>query len=441
MMATTRSAAAMLATALCLPVVATLRAGPPPDPEPGERLTRPSLVSLDFRDRPIAEVIRAIGERSGRNVSDQGGTTKAFSPVGAIRVFPPVRAPEWRTRKISLMAPGPVPFWEAVDRIAEAGQTNYRFAGSGDTGWESTVVVFGDDEVRPGGLVQYTGPLRVQLLAVHGYDEAIFVRGPWVRANQGNFYAAPVEAADLGAAPPDGGPLHAEIQVMAEPGLACRLVGPPANLEAVDDLGRPMLAAPAAKRPRPGPWFVDRSGESLILRVPLARPDAKGRTIRHFRGTIPVEIAAVRPEPSVAFKLHGAEGQTFRGGGMAITLETFRIEPDGRIQIAFRGEVEGEMAPERRTLLMNQFRKYQFRIVDASGARVQFSSSSSNGDLRGRASLAFVYTPGANSRPPAEFRYHEMDRVTWDAPFEFRDVPLPRPSRDGDGEAPGEAPR
>ena len=70
------------------------------DPE-ADRLLRPTLVRLDYADRPVADVVRSLAERTG---------------VPMV-LFPDEPAASWRKKRISLTAPGPVPFWEAIDRL------------------------------------------------------------------------------------------------------------------------------------------------------------------------------------------------------------------------------------------------------------------------------------------------------------------------------------
>src|SRR3954451_13005245 len=71
----------------------------------GRELALPTLVTLDFRDRPIGEVVAAVAER--------GKVSLALEPAGDNR---------WTTRRISLATTGPLPFWEAVDRLCQAGR-------------------------------------------------------------------------------------------------------------------------------------------------------------------------------------------------------------------------------------------------------------------------------------------------------------------------------
>src|SRR3954451_3106891 len=63
----------------------------------GRSLALPTLVTLDFRDRPIVEVVAAIAERSK--------IPMVLEPQGDDR---------WTSQRISLEGPAPLPFWEAL---------------------------------------------------------------------------------------------------------------------------------------------------------------------------------------------------------------------------------------------------------------------------------------------------------------------------------------
>jgi hypothetical protein len=394
------------------------RATPPAtgDADPRARLTRPTLVTLDFKDRPIAEVVRAIGQRGGRAISAQGTMTKGFEGE---------KDPQWRQRRVTLEAPNPVPFWEAVERLGAAGRVGYRLGHYGSTGAEYTGVVFEESGGGAGGLVNYSGPFRVGLAGLHEHRDVVFIRGPWVRVYPSGS-AAPADAADLGSAPPDGGPFYAELHVMAEPGLICRRDGPLAQLEAVDEQGRSLLAPPIEGKGKAHPWLslFDR-GVSPPLRIPLRRPEGPSRVLRRLRGVIPVEVATLDPKPALVIPLGGAEGRTVHGKGVTFFVAKDRINPDGKREVAISARLEGEMDPWLRSARITCLMTYQFRIVDARGQEPRLVSGSTGGDEGGGMSLSNVYAPDEVTGPPTEFRYFDLVRATWEIPFAFQDVPLP----------------
>jgi hypothetical protein len=392
-----------------------------PDDDATARLTRPTSVALDFHDRTVAEVVKAIGDRSGKRVAAHGAMAK--SAAGVFRIGGPADM-SWRDRTVTLESTGPVPFWEAIDRLSVASRLAYRL---GDFS-ESTGVVFEGDGDAPGPAC-YAGPFRVGLLGVHEHHDVVLVRGPWVW-----FYPsgvpAPADASDLASAPKDGGPLYAELNLAAEPGLVCRRDGPLNGLEAVDEAGRALLAPAREDMQQSFHAFAPVSGGiTPIVRVPLRRVERGGasKSIRRLRGVIPVEVAALKPEPAVVIRLGDAEGRIFRGGGAVFTVETDRTDSDGRMKLALSCRLSGEEEPAVREARLAALRTYQLRVVDARGAAVHFASTSSGGDGRGTLSFSYEYVPGQPplSEPPAEFRYYDLDRAAWRVPFEFHDIPLP----------------
>src|SRR5262249_29904317 len=66
-------------------------------------LIRPTLVTLDFADQPVADVFATLSQRTGMTL-----------------VTLPENNPVWKTRRMTLTAPEPVPFWAMVDRLTRA---------------------------------------------------------------------------------------------------------------------------------------------------------------------------------------------------------------------------------------------------------------------------------------------------------------------------------
>jgi hypothetical protein len=384
-----------------------------------ESLARATLVALDFRDRPLGEVARAIGAGSGKAISDRGEMTKDFSGRPD---------PGWRERRVTLAAPEPVPFWEAVDRLAEAAQVRYRLAHGGSNGAETTTVLFLGPGAFEGGRAHYTGPFRVGLLGLHEHDDVLFVRGPWVRVYPSGM-PGPADATALASAPQDGGPLYAELQVLVEPGLVCRRDGPLRRLEASDEEGRSLLA-PAREGRGASPSYVlyepFQGGISPLLRIPLARAGGPSRRLGLLRGAIPVEVAAVETGPALVIPLKDAAGRTFRGGGVTFVVKEDVVGPDGSVKTALTGRFDGDMDPGVRRASELRLMASQYRVVDAEGRDVHFQSSGS-GAGAGEVDVNFTYAPAMSlgTGPPSEFRYHDLRRTAAEITFEFRDVPLP----------------
>ena len=290
------------------------------------------------------------------------------------------------------------------------------------------VLFLGTGDVE-GGLAYYTGPFRVGLLGLHGHDDILFVRGPWVRVFPSGM-AGPADATALASAPPDGGPLYAELQVLVEPGLVCRRDGPLKCLEATDERGRSLLG-PAREGQGASPPYVlyelFQRGISPLLRVPLARADGSSRRLGLLRGTIPVEVAVVKTEPALVIPLKETlAGKTFRGGGATFVVKEDAVGPDGSVKLDLAGRFDGDIDPNIRRASEIRLMASQYRVVDAGNHDVRFQSSGAAGGA-GEVLLKFTYLPGMElgTGPPAEFRYYDLRRTNLDVPFEFHDIPLP----------------
>ena len=357
--------------------------------EAGKRLREPSLVALDFRERTVAEVVRTIENRSGKRVAAFGAMTKGAFPGGDPADL------DWRDRKVTLESPAPVPFWEAIDRLAVASRLAYRIAD-----FEVTTGVVFEGEGDPPSPACYAGPFRIGLRAIHEYHENIFLRGPWVKFYPSGL-AFPADATELAEAPVDGGPLHVELEVAAEPGLVCRRDGPLRDVKVLDDAGRPIQGFRKEDERQTVLAFASIDGEiAPIVRVPLQR--AKGnrtsKSIKTIRGVIPVEIGALQREPAIVIPLGAAEGKTFRGGGAVFTVETDRTEADGRRKLAISCRLTTEDDPAVREARLANLRTYQLRILDDHGMTSQFATRSSGGDGRGTLSFSYEYDPRQRNR-------------------------------------------
>lgn len=53
-----------------------------PEDVANARLDGPTSIALDFRDRPVAEVVKAIEARSGKRVAAFDATTKGMTGFG-----------------------------------------------------------------------------------------------------------------------------------------------------------------------------------------------------------------------------------------------------------------------------------------------------------------------------------------------------------------------
>ncbi len=118
----------------------------------GTLLTQPTLLSLDFEDQPLREVIEALGTQAGIKLS-----------------LVPDNDQFWRDRRVTIHESAPLSFWKGMDRFCELARLQYnplagmqRIAGS-----REPVFPLYNAHPRPGGPTSDSGPFRVSLLGVH----------------------------------------------------------------------------------------------------------------------------------------------------------------------------------------------------------------------------------------------------------------------------------
>ena len=218
-------------------------------------------------DEDRARLRRPYGRR-GRQ-GDRGAERQAcprprrHGDEGAVGVFR-FRGPgghELARPCVTLESPGPVPFWEAIDRLAEASRLAYRLGDSSAVrrpAWRSR------GTVRPPARPAMPGRSGSACSGSTSTTTSSSSAGPWVRFFPSG-ESVPGDAADLASAPKDGGPLYAELHAgrRARPGLPPRRA-----VEGAGGRGRGREAAPG---PRRGRRHGRRSGPSRPSMARLPR--------------------------------------------------------------------------------------------------------------------------------------------------------------------------
>ncbi|HEX8202895.1 MAG TPA: hypothetical protein VF590_20635 [Isosphaeraceae bacterium] len=359
-------------------------------------MVRPTTLTLDFRDRPLEEVVQALTDRSGIVV--------ALQPDNP--VF-------WQNRRITLRQPEAVSFWTAIDRLCQAAGLSYSPTSAPGPGGRRLVLQAGTGN-GPFGPTAESGPFRITLLQFE-------------------------HQRTLGFAAPEATPtvnvqFSASLLVVAEPRLIISQNGPVKLLEAVDDRGQSLLQPSS-----PGPAIQRFSGysgynyssnpSSLQLQVPLKLPEAPGRSVRVLRGSIPLAVSAPRPNP-LLIPLAGAAGKTFRSGDSALTVHEVKDDPMAQrmtLDLTVRTEPRpGEGIPgvsdgfggRSSELVQNRL-----EVLDARGKPLQAIAArnhSAGGETR--LTLMLLQTLGG---APTQIRYFDLARATTEATFRFTGVPIP----------------
>ncbi len=356
-------------------------------------LTRPTTVVLDVDDRPVGEAVKAIATRSGFSLSLDDATLAA--------------------RRVTVRAPGPLPFWEAVDRLGRAGHVRHD-PGPRDEfekGRASTIHLVDGD---PPDFTAYSGPVRIHLFATHRHRDVSF------------------ETDGFSRVPHRSATVTVEVQAFAEPGRFLNPNGPP-RLEAVDERGRAISPQPGegGQQPERGgnSWLTPGSISLLHWHVPLGLADLPARSPLRLRGVLPVVIASRRPEPLV-IPLAGAVGKTFRQGPRVVRIE--KVFGQGPNTTEFDIFVNEAVIPADRTRILPgaetdyiaDFLTNRLEFEDAEGHPLRWlllgqAAASPTSDEIG------VQTFVTGVARPARLLVYRLHRFATDIAFEFRDLPSP----------------
>jgi hypothetical protein len=262
-------------------------------------LERPTMVALDVDDRPLGEAVRVVAASSGFSLSLGEAALDA--------------------RRVTVRASGPLPFWEAVDRLGRAGHVRHDpgprdDALARDLASPAIYLVHGEPPTH----TAFHGPLRIHLFATHRHRDLNFEADGVSRGRQRSTQVT------------------VEVQAFAEPGRFLNPNGPP-RLEAIDEGGRPISPQPGEGGEQPqrgGTWLTPGRISLLHWHVPLGLPELPVRSPLKLRGVLPVVISSRRPDPLV-IPLIGAAGKTFRQGPRVVRIEKVSAEGAGTTAIDF----------------------------------------------------------------------------------------------------------
>lgn len=390
-------------------------------------IVRPTLVTLDFRDRPIREVVQSLAEQ-----------TKL--PLQLVNEA----LPRWRETRITLEAPEPVPLWAALDRLCEAGHLGYNpnvFVNMGQGPRHVFQINEQHNALTEPGAVVVNGPFRLAL------TELTHIRQRTFHAGAGNVVGGmrPViggirQPMVVGAGAAAGNNLldnfNFGMQIMAEPRLILAMNGPLKLTEAVDDAGNSLL--PPQAHPNNamiqhmayfGGW--NQGGAQILpLNGLLTYPEKAGRSIKRLKGVVPLSVATRKSDP-IVIPLANSAGKSFQAGETTILIhDPNKPNPNpGQqgtlIDLTIRTAAAGGSAnPNFNNGPLGGQPQLQIELVDAQGKPVSWFPQSSNG-RPGEVRLGLLAQVFNNGSPPAQLKYYELVRVSTEVTFEFHDIPLP----------------
>jgi hypothetical protein len=414
-------------------------------------LLEPTMVRLDFHDRPLSEVVEQIGRRAG--VSLAMGDEPSTHRSGRDR-------PSWPGRRIMLEAPEPVPFWEAIDRLCRAGGLRRLYPEPYDQPGEP----FNRLTLVPGAASpphSGAGPFRIELLRISRERDVDLAPG---RTLFGRLPMGSGPSPGL-ARPGDGrevkevrvSSFYAELLISAEPRL--RIVGEASleRLKAADGQGHSVLPDPTAEErkaqmemirmnPHMDPQLhpelrfglASRHSSRYQLRqVSLVSSTAPGVRLAELKGVVAVAVMGRRADPLVV-PLAGAKAKTIENDGVRVTIHEAVVKPnrlDGELELSLGTEKKAETLTVRGPGIgpleigrPTDFCQSELEIVDDHEHSIEWSFLQAPAQgVRGRMRL---YVRPRNQGERIDFsklrlRVFTMVGAAIELPFSFADISMP----------------
>jgi hypothetical protein len=388
----------------------------------GQRLTRATMVRLDFHDRPLPEVLDALSERTGMTLM------LGFDPV-----------PNRKPPRITLAASEPIPFWTAVERLCKEGGLRldaepgspWRFQAMGvpmpgqppRRPLNGTELIFLYNDVSGGGGPVPTsdfGPFQFRLLSLHLVRDRSFVRLP-----QPGFMPRPPSL--------ETERFDAQVRVLIEPRLSVIQLGEVTALDVRDDRGQSLRPDTASTAHLPYSTPIGYAGRSGPLTIRLKYPKAPGKSIARLAGRVKATVAARKPDPLVV-PLIESQGQPFRNDDATVIIHEVKLEPNSKatvVELSMTTHVGSSRAGGFRIPFDNRLgldapntSLTRLDFVDARGQACQSMPLSPNVPTEGtRLKYRIIAVEGVG--PPIQLRYHGLVWATLDVPFAFHDLPMP----------------
>jgi hypothetical protein len=320
-------------------------------------LLKPTMVRLDFHDRPLSQVVEGIGRRAGVSLASGDETS--------MHQMPQDRS-SWPDRRITLEATDSLPFWAAIDRLCRAGGLRRLYPqhlyGPEDR-FDRLILVPG--QASPPKCD--TGPFRVELLRICRERDLDLTPGLSQFGRESTVSGPSSSLAGAGYGPEvkevRAANFFAELHISTEPRL--RIVGEASleRLKASDGQGHSVLREPTAEErkaeielsrnnPRIDPRLHPelrfnsgsrRSAPTWLFRVPLANSTPPGVRLAELKGVVAVAVMARRADPLV-MPLADGKAKTIESDGVRLTIHEAAVKPN-----QFYGELELTLETEKGT--------------------------------------------------------------------------------------------
>ncbi len=365
-----------------------------------KRLLRATAVALDEKDVPLAEAVADLSRRSGLRA-----------------VLDPADDPSWTTRRVTLATPGPIGFWDALDRLGASGGFRVE-AASFWPGSPKDVAAVRLVRGEPSPIkASYAGPYRVDLVSLNRHRQVAQPKA-----------GRPAKSLDE---------LAATLQLVAEPGVLVDRNGSPRVLEVLDDRGadlRPASMRDPSSRVAGSPFRQWAAVSVQPYQVPLAIPAARGGTLGRLRGVLPV-VASARTGPLMSAPLAGIAGRPLSASGVTLTVRRIdrAVGNTWSIQAVVRGERQTMVpvtaaGPRQLTLspIPPTFHpEDRVEIVDDRSRPFLLTSHSVSPRPDGTIEFALTVHTNGQYGPPTTLRYYGLVAEATEVPFLFENVPMP----------------
>jgi len=370
----------------------------------------PRRLSLKWKDVPVADALKALGERAGMQL--------VYVPKPSPDGSPP--------RTVTLELDG-VTFLEALDRLCQTAGLN--FVPNASRQWQ----LF-DAKPSPREMAAFSGP--VHMLATN------------LQFNRSLALQDKEQASES---------LHLQLLLASEVRAALLGYGQPRVVEARDDAGRSLLPDPQVPAPPAGDFFSP-VGFNPTRTVRLQPPPVRGGTLKHLKIVLPVEVMARQRDVLTVTDPAKAGGKTFSGDdGVRVKLQAVNGLGTNKVNVQFvvsAPEGHHPLDPnklglrlidakggEHPTSFVNinsfaqKFRKPEAEDILWLGGSPQggflaqlpwaaLAQDQLNLNRRQWTGIAQFSTPEPISAP-AKLTLFRFERLRTELPFEFRDLPLP----------------
>ncbi len=369
----------------------------------------PRRLSLKFKDVPIADALKALGEQAGMQL--------VYVSSPSPNVTPP--------KTVTLELDG-VTFLEALDRLCQSAGLN--FVPNASRQWQ----LF-DGKPSPREMAAFSGPFHMLATNLQ-FSRSLALQGKEQASES----------------------LHLQLLLVSELRPALVGSGQPRVVEARDAAGRSLLLDPQAPAPPTGDFFSP-VGFNPTRTVLLQPPPVRGGTLKHLKVALPIEVMARRRDALTVPDFGKAGGKTFAGDdGVRLTVQSVNVFGVNYVQVQF-----AVSAPEGRTLDPNGL---GLRLIDAKGGEHQtsfFNIQPFARNVRQLEAEDLLWLTGSPQRgfpaqlpwaalapggrkldrrqwignaqfftqqptgTPAKLTLFRFERLRTELSFEFRDLPLP----------------